>query len=72
MGVKQFDHPYLLTLGADNGGWIRYQILPAYVHGHRVNPVYYTTPVKYWSGHFHCMDCKIMGNNDTLKRYNCG
>jgi len=76
---KQFDHPYLKTIGTENGiPFVRYQVLPAYIHGHRVNLVHYDikvnpdgSRVKYWSGLFHCIHCKIMGSRQTLKDYSC-
>lgn len=73
-----FDAPYLLTMGADNGGWCRYQLFPASLHGHRVNPVSHFIVVNYaepdlevWSGNFHCIDCKLMGTQNTMKGYSC-
>lgn len=75
---KQFDHPYLLTIGADNGGHVRYQILPCYLHGHRVNLVSHhinvnpnEKPLEIDSGDFHCINCGLLGSEETLKRYNC-
>lgn len=76
--IKLFDAPHLLTMRAENGGWVRYQLLPASVHGHHVDIVYYDievnpdgSRVKYPSGHFHCVDCKLMGTVNTMKEYNC-
>lgn len=81
--IKMFDAPYLLTMGAENGGWCRYQLLPASMHGHRVNFVYHYIPVnvnedrtdyiyaKIWEGGFHCVDCKLGGNAKTMEAYNC-
>lgn len=75
---KMFDAFYLLTMGAENGGWVRYQLLPASMHGHRVNIVYYDievnpdgSRVKYASGHFHCVNCKLMGTENTMRTYAC-
>lgn len=75
---KQFDAPYLLTMGAGNGGSIRFQLLPASMHGHRINLVSYFITVNYsepkleiWSGNFHCVDCKLMGTEHTMKEYSC-
>ena len=74
---KQFDHRHIITMGADNGGWVWYQTLPACMHGHRVDVVYHyariavDTEVKLWSGNFHCLDCGIMGSTETLKSYIC-
>lgn len=75
---KMFDAPYLLTMGAENGGRVRYQLLPASMHGHHVDIVYYDievnpdgSRVKYPSGNFHCVDCKLMGTVNTMKEYNC-
>lgn len=75
---KAFDAPYLLTMSAQNGGWCRYQLLPASMHGHRVNLVSHFITVndaepdlEIWSGQFHCVDCKMMGNEITMERYTC-
>lgn len=75
--IKHFDAPYLLTMSAENGGWV-YQRLPASMHGHRVNIVYNDieinpdgSEVKFPSGHFHCVDCKLMGTENTMKEYSC-
>lgn len=66
---KAFDYPYLLTMG---NGAVRYQLLPATVHGHRVNIVNYISEhVSYWSGNFICTRCKLLGGNDTMKQYRC-
>lgn len=74
-----FDHPYITTMGLneDRIPFVRYQILPAEICGHRVNVVYAevrvqpTLIVKVPSGHFHCIRCKLMGNIETLRSYNC-
>jgi len=73
-----FDAPYLLTMGAQNGGWVRYQLLPAYMHGHRVNIVYYDievnpdgSRVKYPSEFYHCIHCGLMGSEETMQNYTC-
>lgn len=75
---KMFDAPYLLTMGTENGGWCRYQLFPASMHGHRINIVYYDitvnpdgSRVKIPSGHFHCVNCKLMGTTNTMKEYDC-
>lgn len=75
---KEFDRPYLLTMGSENGGWCRYQTFPASMHGHHVNIVYYDVEVnpdgsrvKYPSGHFHCVACKLMGSQNTMEEYFC-
>lgn len=76
--IKMFDAPYLLTMGAKNGGWCRYQLLPASMHGHRVNIVYYDievnpdgSKVKILSGWYHCVNCKLMGPVNTMEEYDC-
>lgn len=76
--IKHFDAPYLLTMSAQNGGWVRYQILPAPMHGHRIDIVYYDievnpdgSRVKYPSGLYYCVDCKLMGSVSTMKEYVC-
>ena len=75
---KMFDSPYLLTMSAQNGGWVRYQLLPASMHGHRVNLVQYYIEVnpeeellEIWSGNFHCIYCKLMGSEATMRAYSC-
>lgn len=75
---KEFGRPYLATICAENGGWVRYQTLPAWMgQRHRVNFVYShvyineQTTLKVWQGHFHCIQCKLMGNAETFKTYNC-
>lgn len=75
---KEFDAPYLLTMSAKNGGWVRYQLLPALMYGHHVDFVHYDievnpdgSRVKFPSGMFHCVDCKLMGNQYTMERYTC-
>jgi hypothetical protein len=72
---KAFDSPYLLTMGKD---WCRYQLLPASMHGHRVNLVNHyewvnpkEPPLELWSGFFHCVDCKLMGSTTTMENYRC-
>ncbi len=72
---KCFDSPYLLTMGKD---WVRYQLLPASMHGHRVKLVDHYVyvnpeeePLKIWSGNFHCIHCKLMGTENTMKTYTC-
>lgn len=76
--IKCFDAPYLKTLGSDNGGWVRYQTLPASMHGHHVNIVYHDievnsdgSRVEFPSGDFHCVNCQLMGNQYTFERYSC-
>lgn len=77
--IKCFDAPYLKTMSSDNGGWVRYQTLPASMHGHHVNIDYYDivvnwhdmSRVKYPSGFYHCVDCKLMGTTNTMKEYSC-
>lgn len=81
--IKHFDAPYLLTMSAEDGGWVRYQLLPASMHGHRVDIVYYDiivnikedrtdyVTVKIPSETFHCIYCKLMGNQYTFERYSC-
>jgi hypothetical protein len=79
---KMFDHPYITTISAQNGGWVRYQLLPMHLHGHRVNPVQHRVfvnideegnPIFVWvpTNHFHCVHCKIMGTETTLQEYSC-
>jgi hypothetical protein len=75
---KAFDQPYLITMGYKDGiPFVRYQLLPCYIHGHRVNLVSYylrvntVPPLRIWSGYFHCIHCKIMGSTETLRRYSC-
>lgn len=79
--LKQFDHPSIITSGCDpvtRIKFVRYQLLPALIHGHRVNLVHHYVLVntaeprlKIWSGHFHCIHCKIMGSELTLQEYSC-
>lgn len=71
--MNQFDHPYLLTMGYDDGiPFVRYQSLPAHMHSHRVTLVQYKSGhVEYWSGRFHCVDCGLMGTTNTMKVYTC-
>jgi len=76
--IKMFDYPYLLTMSAENGGWVRYQLLPASMHGHRVNLVDYfievnpaEPPLEIWSGNYHCIHCKLMGSETTMETYTC-
>lgn len=73
--MKQFEHPYMVTITKD---WVRYQILPASLHGHSVNPVYQDievnadgSRVKIPTEFFHCIHCKLMGTIDTLREYSC-
>lgn len=73
-----FDAPYLLTMGAGNGGWVRYQLLPASMSEHRVNFVYNfievdpdEPPQEIWEGLFHCVHCKLMGIETTMETYTC-
>lgn len=74
-----FDAPYILTMGKDEVGtpFVRYQLLPAHIAGHRCNVVYaevYVQPtltIKIPSAHFHCINCKLMGTINTLREYRC-
>lgn len=77
---RAFNHPYMTTICAENGGWVRYQLLPAYHHGHRINPIYhhsydrdYNTLVKYPSNFYHCVNCGLIGTWDgwAFTTYNC-
>jgi hypothetical protein len=76
--IKAFDSPYLFTMGAENGGWVRYQLLPASMSGHRVNLVYHSIevnpdepPMEIWEDFFHCIHCKLMGTKTTMQEYSC-
>lgn len=76
---RAFDAPHITSLGFDEVGtpFVRYQLLPADIAGHRVNVVYaevYVQPtltIKIPSAHFHCIRCKIMGTITTLRSYSC-
>lgn len=76
---KLFDPPYIKTIGKDELGtpFVRYQLLPADICGHRVNVVYAdvrvqpTLTIKIPSSHFHCIRCKIMGTIETMRQYTC-
>lgn len=74
------DRDYICTIGKDERGnpFCRYDLLPISMHGHRVDIVYYDievnpdgSRVKYPSGIFHCIDCKLMGTVKTMKEYIC-
>lgn len=69
---------YLYTICAENGGWVRYQSLPACMgQGHRVNFVHSQvrinerTTIKIWQGMFYCVQCKLMGTMNTMREYTC-
>jgi hypothetical protein len=69
---------YLYTICAENGGWVRYQTLPACMgQGHRVNFSYNhvrineQTTLKIWQGMFYCVNCKLMGTVNTMREYHC-
>lgn len=70
---------YLYTICAENGGWVRYQSLPACMgQGHRVNFSYShvrindRTTLKVWQGMFYCVNCRLMGTAKTFKEdYPC-
>lgn len=70
---RAFDQPYITTIGRNEQGipFVRYQLLPAYIHEHRVNVVYLNAIVKIPSNHFHCINCKLMGGIKTLQEYTC-
>lgn len=60
----------MLTVSAQNGGWMRYENFPVYRSGHRVNPVY-RNGIKVITGFWHCIHCKLMGSENTMKEYTC-
>jgi hypothetical protein len=73
--IKAFDSTYLLTMTKN---WVRYQLLPASMHGHRVNVVDHfihvnedEPPLSIWSGQFNCIRCKLMGSEETMREYKC-
>jgi hypothetical protein len=76
--MKWSDSPYLLTMGTQNGGWVRYQLFPASMHGHRVNLVNNFIDVndnepalEIESEDFYCIHCKLMGTETTMQEYTC-
>ena len=76
---KAFSAPHITTMGINEDGipFVRYQLLPASICGHRVNVVYAevsvqpTMKIKIPSGHFHCIQCKLMGSIETMRQYTC-
>lgn len=77
MGIKTQNYD-LLTMSAQNGGWVRYQNFPAEMYGHHVNGVRHFVEVNIKeplldipSEQFHCVDCKLIGVIKTMKDYKC-
>jgi hypothetical protein len=77
---KAFDQPYILTMGLTDGTpFVRYQLLPASMgDGHRVELVWHCVnvnhscpPLRVISGHFHCINCGLMGTRETFTEYHC-
>lgn len=78
--IKCFDSPYVLTMGfnEDRTPSVRYQLLPMAMSDHRVNLVDYFIEVnpdeellRVNSGYYHCIHCKLMGNEKTFENHPC-
>jgi len=74
-----FDLDYDFTIcNADGNGTTWYFKCPVPMHGHHVNIVYYDigvnpdgSRVKFPSGFYHCVNCKLMGTLNSMQEYRC-